>query len=163
LSSRHFEPDKATTLRGIVVVMAAAGIIRALERLDARLARRQEPAAPSGSLLGRLWHRLNSIPLALPTLGYALVFRFTTTPLVVPFALYRAIGALHEARRAPTTSQPGADWGWAAAYTLLVLGSLGPIFGAIEFGAVVHNPTGLDYWWVYPGALIVAFFLYLVP
>ena len=257
LSSRHFEPDKATTLRGIVLVMAAAGIIRALEGLDARMARRQEPAAPSGSLLGRLWRRLNSIPLALPTLVYVLVFLFTTITsvvpltsfwgsyqrlqgtytnlsyialaamivltlrrreqlerlitvlvlgsltavgyglvqhfqvdplpwkgdvvsrvastmgnsifvaayliLVVPFALYRAIGALHEARQAPATSQPGADWGWAAAYTLLVLGSLGPIYGAIEFGAVVHNATGLDYWWVYPGALIVAFFLYLVP
>ena len=31
LSSRHFEPDKATSLRAIVLIMVAAGILRALE------------------------------------------------------------------------------------------------------------------------------------
>lgn len=256
LSSRHFEPDKATTLRAIVLVMAAAGIVLMLERLGAGPPRRQEPAPPSQSVLARIRQRLNAIPLALPTLVYVLVFLFATftsvVPLtsfwgsyqrlqgtytnlsymglaamivltlrrtgqlerlitvavlgslvavgyglvqhfqvdplpwkgdvvsrvastmgnsifvaaylimVVPFALYRAVVTLHEARRAPVPARPGTDWGWAAAYTLLVVGSLALIFGAIKFGAVVRT-AGLGYWWVYPGALIAAFFLYLVP
>jgi tetratricopeptide (TPR) repeat protein len=82
LSSRHFEPDKATALRAIVLVMAAAGIIRALET-PGRSA--SGPAAPPGEgLFKRAWLRLNSIPLALPALVYALVFIFTTFTSVVP-------------------------------------------------------------------------------
>jgi tetratricopeptide (TPR) repeat protein len=82
LSSRHFEPDKATSLRAIVLVMAAAGIIRALE-MSGRSAPR--PAAPAGEgIFKRAWRRLNSIPLALPALVYALVFIFSTFTSVVP-------------------------------------------------------------------------------
>ena len=61
LSSRHFEPDKATSLRAIVLVMVAAGIIRALElrshapRSRRARASRREPAK-------RAWQRLNCHP-----------------------------------------------------------------------------------------------------
>src|SRR5215212_6309581 len=81
LSSRHFEPDKATSLRAIVLIMVAAGIIRALEL---RSHARAETARPEASLLKRAWQRLNSIPLALPALLYALVFLFATAVSVVP-------------------------------------------------------------------------------
>jgi tetratricopeptide (TPR) repeat protein/O-antigen ligase len=253
LSSRHFEPDKATTLRAIVLVMAAAGIVRALELLGNRPARREESAASSGGV----WRRLNNIPLAIPALVYALVFIFTTitsvVPLtsfwgsyqrlqgtytnlsyiglaamivltlrrreqlerlitvliltsliavgyglaqhlevdplpwkgdvisrvastmgnsifvaaylimVLPFALYRVIAALYEARRAPPAAEgAAADWGWAAGYLLLVIGSLLLIFGSIKFAAVIRT-SDLRYWWVYPGALIVALGLYILP
>jgi tetratricopeptide (TPR) repeat protein len=83
LSSRHFEPDKATSLRAIVLIMAAAGIIRSLE-LRGRGAARTAAAPPGQSLLKRAWRRLNSIPLALPALVYALVFLFATITSVVP-------------------------------------------------------------------------------
>lgn len=257
LSSRHFEPDKATTLRAIVLVMAAAGIIRLLEQFSAGPSQRQEPAEHTEGVLGRGWRRLTAIPLAIPALVYVLVFIFTTftsvVPLtsfwgsyqrlqgtytnlsyiglaamivltlrraeqldrlvtvmvlasliavgyglvqhfqidplpwkgdvvsrvastmgnsifvaaylimVLPFALYRAIAALHQAGHARSESSgSGADWGWAAAYILLVVASLAIVFGAIKFGAVVRT-ADLRYWWVYPGALIVAFFLYLLP
>jgi len=83
LSSRHFEPDKATSLRAIVLIMVAAGIIRALE-LRSHAPARTEPAAAGQGLPKRIWQRLNSIPLALPTLLYALVFLFATVMSVVP-------------------------------------------------------------------------------
>jgi tetratricopeptide (TPR) repeat protein len=257
LSSRHFEPDKATTLRAIVLVMLAAGIIRLLEQSDAGSNRRADAAAPPGNFLSRIWRRLNSIPLALPTIVYVLVFLFATitsvVPLtsflgsyqrlqgtytnlsyiglatiivltlrrneqlerlitvgilaslvavgyglvqhfqvdplpwkgdvvsrvastmgnsifvaaylimIVPFALYRAITVLHAARRAPPTAgESGSEWGWALAYLLLIVASLVMVFGAIKFGAVVRT-ADLRYWWVYPGALVVAFGLYLLP
>ena len=234
LSSRHFEPDKATTLRAIVLVMAAAGIIRLLEQFSAGPPQRQEPAAHTEGVLGRGWRRLTAIPLAIPALVYVLVFIFTTftsvVPLtsfwgsyqrlqgtytnlsyiglaamivltlrraeqldrlvtvmvlasliavgyglvqhfqidplpwkgdvvsrvastmgnsifvaaylimVLPFALYRAIAALHQAGHARSESSgSGADWGWAAAYILLVVASLAIVFGAIKFGAVVRT------------------------
>lgn len=82
LSSRHFEPDKATTLRGIVLVMAAAGIVLTLERMGRRTARQESP--PGDGIVGRAWRRLNGIPLAVPALVYALVFVFTTFTSVVP-------------------------------------------------------------------------------
>jgi tetratricopeptide (TPR) repeat protein len=254
LSSRHFEPDKATTLRAIVLIMAAAGIVRALELMGSRPAR-AEGAVVMGGVLARAWRRLNSIPLALPALVYALVFVFTTFTSVVPgtsfwgsyqrlqgtytnlsyialaamivmtlrrreqlerlitvmvlssllavgyglvqhyqidplpwkgdvisrvastmgnsifvaaylimilpFVLYRAITALSDARGAPP-AVGAADWGWAAGYTLLVLGSLVLAFATIKFGAVVRTPD-LRYWWLYPGALLVVCALYIVP
>jgi tetratricopeptide (TPR) repeat protein/O-antigen ligase len=83
LSSRHFEPDKATSLRAIVLVMVAAGIIRALD-LRTHTPARTEVAAAGKSPLKRIWQRLNSIPLALPALLYALVFLFATAMSVVP-------------------------------------------------------------------------------
>ena len=75
LSSRHFEPDKATSLRAIVLIMVAAGVIRALE-LRSHAPARAAAAPPEERWLKRIWQRLNSIPLALPTLLYALVFLF---------------------------------------------------------------------------------------
>ena len=254
LSSRHFEPDKATSLRAIVLIMIAAGIIRALE-LRSHAPAHAESAPPAGSLSKRIWQRLNAIPLALPTLLYALVFLFATAisivpatsfwgsyqrlqgtytnlsylglammivltlrrreqlnrlitmailgslpavgyglvqhyqidPLpwkgdvvsrvastmgnsifvaayllmIVPFAMYRAISVFQEAR---DVAEPGgrSDLGWAAAYTLLVIGSLVMLFATIKFGAVVRTPD-LRYWWVYPAALIVVCGLYILP
>ena len=84
LSSRHFEPDKATTLRAIVMFMAAAGIVLVLERWGHRPARQDAPATPQGGVLARAWRRLSAIPLAVPALVYALVFIFTTITSVVP-------------------------------------------------------------------------------
>jgi len=83
LSSRHFEPDKATTLRAIVLVMAAAGLVRVLELWGSRPSHR-ESNAPTEGVFSRAWRRLNALPLALPALVYALVFVFTTFTSVVP-------------------------------------------------------------------------------
>ncbi|HEY3232218.1 MAG TPA: hypothetical protein VGJ87_23500, partial [Roseiflexaceae bacterium] len=84
LSSRHFEPDKATTLRGIVMIMVAAGIIRALELRSSRPARREESTEPARGVFARTWRWLNAVPLAIPALVYALVFLSTTFTSVVP-------------------------------------------------------------------------------
>src|SRR3954451_582385 len=65
LSSRHFEPDKATSLRAIVLIIAAAGIIRALELGGRGPASGGELSPPADGLLKRAWRRLNAIPLAL--------------------------------------------------------------------------------------------------
>ncbi|HEX9373654.1 MAG TPA: hypothetical protein VF897_21750 [Roseiflexaceae bacterium] len=86
-SSRHFEPDKATSLRAIVLIMATAGIIRALE-LAGRGPARAETGPPGESGPARAWRRLNGIPLALPALIYALVFIFTTFTSVVPLTSF---------------------------------------------------------------------------
>lgn len=253
LSSRHFEPDKATSLRAIVLIMAAAGLIRLLER----------GARPAGTAAGTSWwRRFTSVPLALPTVLYALVFVFATITsvvpgtsfwgsyqrlqgtytnlaymglatlivltlrrreqlerlitvavlgslpaigyglvqhyqidplpwkgdvisrvastmgnsifvaayllMIVPFALYRAITAFAEARRAAEPGD-GSDFGWGAAYTLLVLGSLLLMFAVTKFGAVVRsfdtttNVPDLRYWWIFPFGLIVTCALYILP
>lgn len=80
-SARHFEPDKAATLRSLVLIMAAAGLVRGLEALAARGERAAPAATPAGP---GLWRRFTAIPLALPTLVYALVFLLTTITSVVP-------------------------------------------------------------------------------
>lgn len=83
--------------------------------------------------------------------------------LVLPFALYRAIAAFHESKSAPSEGENSSlDLGWGIAYLLLVIGALLLIFASMEFGAVVRT-ADLRYWWIYPGALIVAFVLFLVP
>ncbi|MFL5805208.1 MAG: O-antigen ligase family protein, partial [Roseiflexaceae bacterium] len=257
LSSRHFEPDKATTLRAIVLIMAAAGVVRALELWGSRPPRREGDAASTGGVLVRAWRRLNAIPLALPALIYALVFVFATATsvvpgtsfwgsyqrlqgtytnlsyiglatmivltlrrreqldrlitvlvlssliavgyglaqhlqydplpwkgdvitrvastmgnsifvaayliMVLPFVLYRAIVSFHGIRQAPPgLAGAGADLGWAVGYLLLVIGALALVFGSMKFGAYVRT-ADLRYWWVYPGALIVALGLFILP
>ncbi len=95
LSARHFEPDKATTLRAIVLIMAAAALVRALERLNARTetggtrrtgssgdAARDGPT--SENPFAALWKRLQNVPLAIPVLFYALIFVVTTITSVIP-------------------------------------------------------------------------------
>ncbi|NOK57475.1 MAG: tetratricopeptide repeat protein [Chloroflexi bacterium AL-W] len=82
--------------------------------------------------------------------------------MIIPFALYLTIAAAHTASQSPSSKRPGVDWGWAISYVLLVLGSLAIVFAAIQFVAVVRT-NDLRYWWVYPGSLVVAFLLYLVP
>jgi tetratricopeptide (TPR) repeat protein len=79
-SARHFEPDKITALRSIVLVMAAAALIRACERLSAGVADAPAPTAT----VPPLWRRFVAFPLALPTLFYVVVFLLTTLTSVVP-------------------------------------------------------------------------------
>lgn len=250
LSARHFEPDKATTLRSIVMVMLAAALIDALERLANRR------VAAEGASETPWWRRVAAVPLAVPTLVYAAVFLLATAvsiapavsfwgsyqrlqgtftnlsyiglsalivlylrrreqldrlatvmilasliaacyglvqhlqldPLpwrgdvvsrvastmgnsifvaaymimVLPYALYRGIVAVHQARNANAAlSRPTIDLGWGAAYFLLALSALALVFAAMMFGAVVRA-ADLRYWWVYPGALVVAGGLFLI-
>ena len=124
---------------------------------------------------------------ALPAIGYGLIQHFQIDPLpwrgdvitrvastmgnsifvsaylimVLPFACYLAISGFASAR-ATTSERRTLDVGWAAAYTLAVGGALLIVYGAVCFGAVVRVPD-LRYWWVYPGALVVAFALFLLP
>ncbi len=91
-SARHFEPDKATTLRAIVLIMVAAGIARAIDQL---IQHDSPPDAPApleattgGNPFPRLWQRFNRLPLAVPVLVYALVFIFTTFTSVVPLTSF---------------------------------------------------------------------------
>lgn len=90
LSARHFEPDKATTLRAIVLVMIAAGLVRALERFTHSPPASSTPADTLESVnpFRSMWQRLNSIPLAVPALVYALVFLLTTLTSVVPLTSF---------------------------------------------------------------------------
>ncbi len=75
LSSRHFEPDKATTLRSLVLLIAAASLIGWVERRAARV-----PASADAG--GR--HRWLQLPLALPVVLYALVYIFATLVSIAP-------------------------------------------------------------------------------
>ncbi len=81
--------------------------------------------------------------------------------MVLPFALARAIGNALAARTTSTGERDGGAL-WGLAYGLIILGSWGLLFGAIKFGAVVRT-SDLRYWWVYPGAILVGFGLYLLP
>lgn len=251
LSARHFEPDKATTLRSIVMIMLAAALIHALEKIAG-------PRQPgNGDSNGApWWRRVAAVPLAVPTLVYAAVFVLATVvsvapavsfwgsyqrlqgtftnlsyiglgvlivlylrrreqldrlvtvmilasliaacyglvqhvqldPLpwrgdvvsrvastmgnsifvaaymimVLPYALYRGIIAVQQARGSQVSpAQPTVDLGWGAAYALLTLAALALVFAAMMFGAVVRA-ADLRYWWVYPGALVVAGGLFLL-
>ncbi|MEM8535001.1 MAG: O-antigen ligase family protein [Chloroflexota bacterium] len=82
--------------------------------------------------------------------------------MIIPFALYKTIATAHAATQSPPSKRPGVDWGWAISYVLLVIGSLAIVFAAIQFVAVVRT-NDLRYWWVYPGSLVVALLLYLIP
>jgi hypothetical protein len=88
LSSRHFEPDKATTLRALVLVMLGAWLIRALDGLGNRPQAPDVPitdaATVSANPFGGLWQRLRAFPLALPALVYVLIFLVATAFSVVP-------------------------------------------------------------------------------
>jgi tetratricopeptide (TPR) repeat protein len=85
LSARHFEPDKATTLRAIVLVMAALGLIRAIELRTQRAPQATEASAVQGSLFARIWQAITRVPMALPALIYGLVFIITSITSVVPW------------------------------------------------------------------------------
>ncbi len=90
LSARHFEPDKATTLRAIVLVMVAAGLVRALEHLSNTPSTSAPPAGADQPAADHpeLWKRFSNIPLAVPALVYALVFVATTITSVVPLSSF---------------------------------------------------------------------------
>jgi tetratricopeptide (TPR) repeat protein len=92
-SARHFEPDKINALRSIVLVMAALGLVRALELWNIASNRAPAVATPEpadGPALKKpsFWQRFNSVPLALPTTVYILVFLFTTITSVVPLTSF---------------------------------------------------------------------------
>lgn len=267
-SARHFEPDKATTLRAIVVFMAAFALIRALElfRVNAGQQSRttkpptEEPVAtnPLGGL-GQAFKRLNNIPLAVPVLIYALVFILTTITSVVPYtsfwgsyqrlqgtytnlsyialfvlilltlrrreqleriitislitglvvsfygfvqhfgldplpwqgdverrvastmgnaifvaaylimivplALYRLVSGITEAfrERNPEPVSPWLSVAWGLAYGLMVIGTMMLMVASIKFGAEAGAFLGSGYWWVFPGAIIIATGLWTIP
>jgi tetratricopeptide (TPR) repeat protein len=81
--------------------------------------------------------------------------------LIVPFSFARGIAALHASRQAPRSDAPQLDLLWGLAYLCLVGGALLIVFAALQFGAVVQA-VDLRYWWVYPGALLSAFCLFLI-
>jgi tetratricopeptide (TPR) repeat protein len=89
-SARHFEPDKINVLRSLVLVMAAAGIVRVLEYWNTAGAKRAVVAPAEGPPIARpsLWQRFNSVPLALPTTVYILVFLLATVTSVVPLTSF---------------------------------------------------------------------------
>jgi tetratricopeptide (TPR) repeat protein len=83
-SARHFEPDKAVTLRTLALIALSAALIR---WLDGVVARGERPASPDGAASPTgppLWRRFATLPLAVPVLLYALVFLLTTVTSVVP-------------------------------------------------------------------------------
>ncbi len=80
LSARHFEPDKATSLRAIVTVMVAVALVGWLERL---LSGGRATAPEDGGNLGQ---RFRAIPLALPAVIYGLVFLLSTALSLTPYA-----------------------------------------------------------------------------
>ena len=84
-SARHFEPDKAASLRSLALVAVTALLVRAIDRLLASGDRRPsgETAAPTEAT-PPLWRRFAAIPLAVPVFLYSLVFLFTTITSVVP-------------------------------------------------------------------------------
>ncbi len=71
LTARHFEPDKATALRAIVLVMLAAWAIKTLERITVGGERLQ---------FGQWWRK----PLAIPVVLYATVFLLATVFSIDP-------------------------------------------------------------------------------
>ncbi len=88
LSQRLFEPDKATTLRALVLIMAAAALVRAFEhrRQGAESPSSRGNTPPTGANAPPappFWRRLLHVPLAVPVLFYALVFILTTITSVV--------------------------------------------------------------------------------
>ncbi len=89
-SARHFEPDKATTLRSLALVAIAAVLVRSLDRLIAR-GNASPAAAPSDEAAAApppLWRRFAAIPMAVPVALYALVFLFATFTSVVPLTSF---------------------------------------------------------------------------
>ena len=85
-SARHFEPDKATTLRAIVLIMAAAGVIRAIElaRSGAKSTSAAPPPMASNNPLHQLWQKMSAFPMGVPILFYVLVFLLATALSIVP-------------------------------------------------------------------------------
>ncbi len=75
LSDRHFEPDKAVTLRALVLVLGAAWIVNLLERGQV------QRAWPR-------WRDWRNAPLVVPTLVYAGVFLLTTVTSILAFTSF---------------------------------------------------------------------------
>ncbi len=87
LSARHFEPDKATTLRALVLVMATLFVIHMLERIAHSSSSGTLPTGEETTTTNPLkaaWEYLSSVPLAIPVLFYAIVFIIATITSVVP-------------------------------------------------------------------------------
>lgn len=85
LSARHFEPDKATTMRSIVLVMAAVALIRAIEQMQNPGSRTSASSEISSTNpLAGLWRQINRVPLTVPVLFYGGIFLFATITSIVP-------------------------------------------------------------------------------
>lgn len=82
-SARHFEPDKAVTLRSLALIALAAVVVR---WIAARLSRDDRPAGEGvpPAVGPPFWRRFAAIPLAIPVLLYALVYLVATLLSVVP-------------------------------------------------------------------------------
>lgn len=84
-SQRVFEPDKISLLRSLVLVMAAAWLVRTLEDWRSGAGPFAAPAPGSaGGTVGALWKRIVSRPLVLPILLFVLVYIISTILSVSP-------------------------------------------------------------------------------
>lgn len=280
-SARHFEPDKATTLRSLVSLMLCFAFIRALEHIRVRAEQRYRmggasplspPAEERKSLRQMLkqWEeRLNNIPLAIPVVLYVFVFLLTTITsvvphtsfwgsyqrlqgtytnlsyvalfvlivlrlrsreqlermisislvaglvvalygfaqhlgldplpwkgdvetrvastmgnaifvsayliMVVPLALYRLVrhigGVLQPAGPNGPAKSPHpvqsqgtlVSIGWASTWVFLTTGTILLLVAAIKFGVEAGGLLGSQYWWVFPGAIVIATGLWNIP
>ena len=87
LSARHFEPDKATSLRSIALIMLAAALIFWIERLSrpSNTAQRPSTESPASPELP-WWRRALRYPM-LPAIAlYVLVSMIATIASVTPNA-----------------------------------------------------------------------------
>jgi cyclophilin family peptidyl-prolyl cis-trans isomerase/Flp pilus assembly protein TadD len=84
-SQRVFEPDKISLLRSLVLVMAAAWLVRTLEDWRSAAGSFAAPApGGAGGTVGGLWKRIVSRPLVLPILLFVLVYIISTILSVSP-------------------------------------------------------------------------------
>ncbi|MBN1642696.1 MAG: tetratricopeptide repeat protein [Anaerolineae bacterium] len=79
-SSRVFEPDKITLLRSIAVLMAAAWVVKLIERGLGEVT----GEASVGGAATRLWQQVCRTPMVLPTLVLVGVYVLSTMLSVVP-------------------------------------------------------------------------------
>ena len=89
LSARHFEPDKATTLRSIVLIMLAAALVFWIERLSRPAAAPQR--SPTGSPAPPTlpwWRRMLRYPMMAAIGLYMLVSIIATLASVTPNASF---------------------------------------------------------------------------
>lgn len=96
-SARHFEPDKATTLRSIVVIMVTVALIRAMELFRTRVPEHASSSNTSSNTtrtttaanpLSTLWKKVVKNPLGIPVLLYSTVFLVSTIFSVVPYTSF---------------------------------------------------------------------------
>lgn len=92
-SSRVFEPDKLTLLRSIALVMAAAWVVKVVEKglggeagpeSQAHDGGKELNAADKGETTPTFWGRASQTPLVLPTLALVVVYILSTLFSITP-------------------------------------------------------------------------------